>query len=336
MDSNPPFLADYNPAGRIVFAITPNKNFFDMFDWIIKATGKKMPCMLVSMYYLQGKRGSDNLKHIRDMCDRLFVDSGVFSLRAKVYKDFDVSFHKKYWQLSEAERQLMIDAGTQHVKMFDSFAQQYAEFLSTYGNMLDIAIDLDVEQFLGYPKAEEYYKLLTRYFPTEKIMRVWHSPRGWQGWQEWCESGSYEWLAMEGGWEHDRDTKMYTRFVDYAQKFGIKVHVLAVTTHSFFRDVPFDTCDSSTYTVGGRWARLLMPNGKDILVGKQYKARYDNHYDNLTPEAQAACCEIMHYLGFTVEELSEDHNKRCLFNILVFLMYYDKPAIRTTSEVILF
>lgn len=324
MNIKPPFLQGYNPAGRIVFALTPGKAFLDMFDAVIEMTGRPLDNMLVSMYYLAGKRGPENLAKIRSMCRCLFVDSGVFSLRAKVYKDFDVSFHKKYWQLSEPERQAMVDVGLRQVDMFDEFAQQYAEFLSANASIIDVAIDLDVEQFLGYPKAEEYYQLLSQHLPPEKMMRVWHSPRQWKGWQEWCTQG-HSWLAMEGGWEHDRDPTMYNRFIDLAHENGIKVHILAVTTFAAFRDIAFDTCDSSTYTVGGRWARLIMPNGRDILVGQNYKAKYDNHFDNLTPPEQDYCRGVMANLGFTVEELAEDHNARCLFNILVFSAYYDKP-----------
>jgi len=290
----------------------------------------------VSMFYLRGKNGSEAFARIRNLCDTLFVDSGVFSLRAKVYKGFGVSFHTKYWKLSQEEKDLMIAEGHKNLELFDAFAEEYSVFLKKHSVDIDVAIDLDVEQFLDYPKAEEYYELLAQSIPAEKLMRVWHSPREWKGWKEWCDSGKYTWLAMEGGWEHDRDIQMYNRFTNYAHIHNIKVHVLAVTTNTFFRDVCFDTCDSSTYTVGGRWARLLMPNGKDILIGKRYKAHYPNHFDNLTKVEQDRCRELMAYFGFTPEELAESHDKRCLFNILMFLLFYDKPATRTTGEIALF
>ena len=190
---------------------------------------------------------------------------------------------------------------------------------------------------MGLDVAELYYTKLLEVAPVSKIMRVWHSHgRDWKDWQEWCSSGQYSWLALEGPDQHNREVDMYNRFIDYAHRYNIKVHILAVTTLQFMGQVILDTCDSSTYTVGGRFARLLMPSGRDILIGKRYKAYYKNHFDNLSKVEQDGAAEIMTYLGFTPDELSDSHNKRCLFNILVFLMYYDKECARMASKVALF
>lgn len=337
MNPNPPFLKSFNPAGRIVFALTPNKQFLEMFEEVIDLIGQKIGNLLVSMYYLENKSGPARLLRIRNMCDRLFIDSGVFSFRSRFLKEMGISIRVAYWKLSMEEKQQLLEMGNMHKEEFDDFAQRYAEFLRVYDNLFDIAVDLDVDQFLGLSVAEEYYQLLCERTNSQKIMRVWHSfGRNWDDWVEWCKSKKYAWLALEGPDQHNRDTKLYRRLISVAHQYGVNVHVLAVTTPSFLACTPVDTCDSSTYTVGGRWARLLMPNGVDVLMGNSYKAYYKQHYDNLPRDQREYTDDVVHYLGFTVDELRESHIHRCMFNVLVLLVYYDVPASEKSVDHMLF
>jgi len=326
MIDNPPFLEDYNPAGRLVFALTPGRTFLELFGHIKKITGRRVPALLVSMFYLRGKGGSEKLGKIRGLCDRLIVDSGIFSLRSQILKAQGVSIRVAHWKLGSAAQQQLISICQDNMTMFDQFAEEYGTFLSVNDDLLDTAIDLDVEQMLGIDKANDYYRDLSTCINPRKLMRVWHAfKRTWHDWSDWCESGDFDWLAMEGPDQHNRDVGMYTRFINKAHQHSVKVHILATTTLSFLSKVPMDSCDSSTYTVGGRWARLIMPGGRDVLVGEKYKADYGNNYSNLPLVEQKEVQEVFRYFGFTLEELSTSHEARCLFNALVFLLYYDKP-----------
>lgn len=337
MNKNAPFLKDYNPAGRVVFALTPAKVFIDMFTQIMEITGRKLPALLVSMHYLQGEGGGVKLQILRDLCEHLMVDSGVFSLRSQVFKDQDISIRIAHWKLDPAAQARLIEICKEKEEMFDSFAQDYAVFLERNASSIDVAIDLDVEQMLGMDKAEEYYILLKQHIEQYKLMRVWHAfLRTWQDWVDWCESGEHAWLAMEGPDQHNRDPSLYSRFIVKAHECNVKVHILATTTLKFLSQVPMDTCDSSTYTVGGRWARLIIPNGDSILVGENYKQEYGNHYRNLAKAEQARILEIFEYFGFTLDELSESHMARCLFNAFVFLHHFDKPMPVVTNTQVLF
>ena len=331
------FLKDYNPAGRLVFAVVPGRSFLEMFEHIVEVTGRKIPNILVSMFYLRGSSGGEKLRRVRAMCDRLFIDSGVFSFRSKILSEEGMFFKAAYWTLSEDAKNKILEAGLRNKSYFDDFADEYRRFLITYGDVIDVAIDLDVDQFLGLPIAEQYYQSMLEVFPAEKIMRVWHSHgRDWGEWKEWCSSGKYKWLSLEGPDQHKRNVDMYNRFIDYAHQYGIKVHVLAVTTLQFMFQVALDTCDSSTYTVGGRYARLIMPDGRNILIGKGYKAIYENSFDRLPPSEREKVVKMMKYFGLTPEELTDDHMARCLFNTLVFLVFYDKELRLQASTTTLF
>lgn len=337
MNQNPPFLKDFNPAGRIVFATTPSKHYINMFEEIIKLTGRKLSNVLVSMFYLRGDKGPEKLQRVRNLCDRFFVDSGVFSFRSQFLKEMGISIRVAYWKLPMEEKERLWAMGKKYRSEFDAFAEEYARFLDRHKDSIDVAIDLDVEQFLGLDVAEQYYQQLQESLDSSKIMRVWHGyGRDIKDWEAWCSSGAYKWLALEGPDQHNREVDFYRKFIRIAHKYGVNVHVLAVTTLSFLNLVATDTCDSSTYTVGGRWARLIMPDGRDVLVGTSYKKYYGNHYDNLPKDWKDYADSVFDYFGFSVEELQESHYLRCMFNVLVFLMYYDKPAVEAPVSIELF
>lgn len=327
MDDSPPFLKDYDPAGRIAFAIENSRAFIGTFESVIAITRRKLDNLLISMMYIRGKHQRRGFDQIRGLCSRLFVDSGVFSLRSKLMNDAGIHHRAAFWSLDNESKQKILDVGLENKSLFDAFTEEYCEFLREYQDRIDVVIDLDVDQFLGLDTAEDYYQKLLQVCPREKIMRVWHSySRDWEDWKEWCESGQYTWLSVEGPDQHKRSVEMYNKFIDYAHQYGISVHILSVTTQQFMQQVRLDTCDSSSYRSGGRWAQLILPSGSHVSVGKRSKRLDPSSFYSFSEREKEEFEQLAKYMGFSVDILLEDWYARYLFNVLVYLVFFDKKV----------
>lgn len=303
-------------ANRVIFALSFNAARMEAtyFPSAIKNA-------LISFFYVykENQRTYDaNLKlvkRIRQKSSVLFVDSGVFTMKNKMA---GLSVSGKLGLKSKTEMDAMIAMMAKKKKYFVTFAKAYARFLRDYDNLFDWAFDLDVDQFLGVETADAFYQYLKKRAKSpRKIVRIWHSTRTFDDWKAWCDSGDYDYLAVEGGGSHSRDFDFYRRFVRYAHKKGIKVHILAATDPKLMTYVPFDTGDSSSWMIGSRYAKVYTPLGL-IGFGDEVGA---GHWDHLTKEEKKTIMTWAKTHGheFTPETLKRSWAARELLNIEYFL-----------------
>ena len=271
-------------AGRLIFALSFNKSRLESTFF-----GQPIKHALVSYYYLRRSTVHSTqvalkvLKRIRKQVKTLFIDSGVFTLKVK-YMGVSVAGKlgsEPQDKLAESNAKIR----EEHLPVFARFALGYSQWLRKNEDLYDWAFDLDVDQFLGIKTADVFYRTLCASVKNpDKIIRVWHASRKFDDWVEWCESGRYKYLAIEGGMSHGRNIDFYRRFVEKAHKHRVKVHVLAATDPSLMQNVPFDSCDSSSWMIGSRFGQVMTPfamvsfghtkspaSGWNLLSGRQKK-----------------------------------------------------------------
>ncbi len=219
----------------------------------------------------------------RQMAPRslIYMDSGVFSL----YKQLNMPKYggRPYDIPAPVLQQLRRDSLARK-KEFVRYTLDYIEFLNHYDKEIGYAFEMDVDIFAGVKLADDLYSLMRKRMRSrEKIIRVWHHTRTFDDWTHWCDEQP-QYLAVEGANTHGRDTEFYQPFIEYAHKRGVKVHVLALTTPHFMSQVACDTADSSSWTQGGRYGNILLPDGRPISFGRKGGKR---SWRNLSPAAQA-------------------------------------------------
>ncbi len=322
-------MKDFNAAGRVIFALSfsPSR---------LKSTFFPTPVenVLISYYYIQSenkeryKVQTQLVADVRKKAKKVFIDSGIFTLKTKYVKGFSVS--GSFLVMPKDQVNKFRHEATKNIKMFDRFARRYTKWLTKFDRLYDWAFDLDVDEFLGKDIADRYYQILKETIPNpRKIIRVWHGlDRTWDDWVRWCESGEHDYLAVEGGGSHSMDYDFYRRMIAKAHEHGIKVHVLAATSADFMKNVPCDTADSSSWMTGSRYGYIYTPYGK-ISFGKK-TAPSMNHWDTLPKEHKAKIMEWLHTAGVAhrISEFKHYWEPRELANIAYFL-WADKPFERT-------
>lgn len=308
-------------AGRVVFALSFNASRLrsTFFPSAIKT-------VLVTYYYIRAKskRGTITknrlMKQVREHADTVFIDSGVFSLKVR-FMQAHVLSRITSLPIEEIERRqkLCLD----NYVYFERFAKNYAIWLAKNDKMYDWAFDLDVDEFLGLDVAENFYKMLKKNVPNpKKILRVWHSIyRTYEDWCKWCESGEYEYLALEGPAPHRWNPDFYRRLVDKAHKHEIKVHVLACTEPNFFRLVSFDTGDSSSWMVGSRYGYIYTPYGTVSYANKSGSSSSMPNYTTVPTERKEKIIRWMRKNGLDYEwgDMAKSWEAREFINIQFFL-----------------
>ena len=92
----------------------------------------------------------------------------------------------------------------------------------------------------------------------------------------------------------------------------VKVHTFGMTSVSLLRQYPITSCDSTSWALTGAMGNIAMDVGI-IAVSSQQK-NDPNYYLYLPKEAREAFEKSILDLGFNIEELAEDANKRAIFN----------------------
>lgn len=311
---------DYTPAQRIVFALSISRTR-------LKSTfeGSGITTGLASYWYL--RKPSDQghkevikmLTGVRKQCTKMFIDSGIFTMKSQVLK---VSVAQSLGAMPKAQIAELAKKGKERLPEFVQFARDYAKWLNAHDDLYDWAFDLDVDQFLGLEIAERFWDMLmNKLKKPEKIVRIWHSTRTFAEWEEWCKKGTNPYLAVEGGGSHKQNPDFYRPYVDVAHKYGKKVHVLAATNPEFMKLVPVDTADSSTWTSGSRFAVLYTPYGAVSFATR--KSSSANYYQ-MDPKTRKLVDNWVDSLGLDHKRLPTSWEVREAAIIKYFLLM-DKP-----------
>lgn len=208
---------------------------------------RKLHYNLMSYYYIQ-KKNLENAIRIRDNSELVIIDSGAHSFQ----------FGKKVnWV---------------------EYTQQYAEFIKEFDRPNVVGyFEMDIENIIGYDKVLELRKILES--ASDKIIPVWHPPRGIEDYEKMCQKYAGKVIAIGGFRGTDIKDNQFLMFLKVAKKYNCKVHCLGMTRTKVLDKVPFDYTDSSTWLQQVNFGNVYfgkgkLPKAKGDEKQKQYKFNY--------------------------------------------------------------
>ena len=196
-----------------------------MIDAILQ-TEKKLLYNLMSYYYIKGDMGGV-VERIRDVSESILIDSGAHSFQ----------FGKKV--------------------NWEEYTKKYAEFIKSFDRDNVIGyFEMDIENIIGYDNVKELRKILEKV--SDKIIPVWHPPRGIQDFKDMCEQYAGKIIAIGGFKGTDIKDEQYLMFIKYAKKYGCRIHCLGMTRADLLDRIPFDYTDSSSWITSANLGRRYL------------------------------------------------------------------------------
>lgn len=186
---------------------------------------------------------------------RVMIDSGVHTFLKK-----EDEYRKKsldYWE---------------------KYLLEYVEFARNNRDNVFAIIELDLVDFVGIDKIEEWRE--TYFRPLEEdgiqVMYVWHETEGQARWEEMCKKYSYIAFSLQGDRAPDMNTCI--KMVNIAKKYGTRVHGLAATGMDAMQKIPFYTVDSTTWLVGTQFGEVNFFDGRTMkrLKKDKWKRQFKN------------------------------------------------------------
>lgn len=179
--------------------------------------------------------------------DKHILDSGAFSAindKTGKYKNFD----------------------------WDNYVKKYISFIKYTRQKL--FFELDIDCIVGLKKVEDYRKKIADETGIMPIV-CWHGNRG----KEYFEmmSKTYPYVALGTTRASVAGIKMRNKpmilkwFIDTAHKGGAKIHGLGFTSTPWLKLLKFDSVDSTTWNVGGKFGNLVVFD-KNNFPTQRYKA----------------------------------------------------------------
>lgn len=210
-------------------------------------SGVKMHYNLMSFYYIK-KNNYEYVKKIRDNSEAILIDSGAHSFQ----------FGKKVDWLE--------------------YTQRYAEFIKDFDRPNVIGyFEMDIENIIGYDKVKDLRRTLEN--ASEKIIPVWHPPRGMQDFKDMCAQYAGKIIAIGGFRGTDIKDEQFLMFLKYAKKYNCKVHCLGMTRTKVLDKVPFDYTDSSSWKMNAIYGKVFW-DGAKLPKAKNAKERTDQRVLN--------------------------------------------------------
>ena len=87
----------------------------------------------------------------------MFIDSGVYSLQAKLGTGLTATGARAFAELSASERKIIRDRLSHIEGTIAELVEWYAKFLKAADGLWDYAIEMDVDNFLGVEYSDKYY-----------------------------------------------------------------------------------------------------------------------------------------------------------------------------------
>ena len=156
---------------------------------------------------------------------------------------------------------------------YDQFLDEYIKFVKEYRTVIKAYVELDIENIVGFDLVKKWTTKLTREIGEPPIV-VWHRERGVDYWEYMCKHYPYIGFSgfvtiPQGGAE--LPDKYLPIFLKIAQNNNCKVHGFGYTRFSnLFLMRGFYSIDSTSWTAGGRFNRLL---GNNIKIKSELPAQ---------------------------------------------------------------
>lgn len=142
---------------------------------------------------------------------------------------------------------------------WDSYVKKYIEFIKHTNQKL--FFELDIDCVVGLKKVEYYRKQIEDAIGIAPIV-CWHSNRGADYWIKCCEEYPYVALgtttASGAGKKIRANPKILHWFINHAHKNNAKIHGLGFTSTPWLKELKFDSVDSTTWNVGGKFGNVVV------------------------------------------------------------------------------
>lgn len=189
--------------------------------------------ILESFYYLQNNTTFPNL--IKDFGSFL-LDSGAFTFMSNSTTAVD----------------------------FDKYVEDYAAFINKWG--VERFFELDIDSVVGLKEVERLRFKLEQ-MTGKKPIPVWHRTRGKDYFLKMCDN--YPYVAIGGivtkEIERAKYEKLFPWFISTAHQNGSKIHGLGYTNLENMKRFRFDSVDSTTWKMCGRFGQLMQYDRGTII-----------------------------------------------------------------------
>lgn len=154
---------------------------------------------------------------------------------------------------------------------WDEYVKKYIAFIKQTNQKL--FFELDIDCVVGLPKVEYYRKQIEDAIGLPPIV-CWHANRGADYWIKCCEEYPYVALgttsASNAGKKIRSNPKILHWFINHAHKNNAKIHGLGFTSTPWLKELKFDSVDSTTWNVGGKFGNVVVFD-KDGFPTQRYK-----------------------------------------------------------------
>ena len=155
---------------------------------------------------------------------------------------------------------------------WDTYTEQYAEYINRY--RVNLFFELDIDSIVGLQEVERLRKKLERLTGKQPIP-VWHINRGKDYFlNQMC--GEYPYVALggivgakKGGAQYEQYQAAFPWFIREAHKRGVKIHGLGFTSLTMLRTYHFDSVDSTAWLYGNRAGYLYQFDPRTGNMGKR-------------------------------------------------------------------
>jgi len=154
-----------------------------------------------------------------------------------------------------------INDKTGKYKNFDwnEYCKKYIAFINHTKQKL--FFELDIDCVVGLQKVEYFRKMIEDGTGIAPIP-CWHSNRGADYFIKCCEEYPYVALgtttANSDGKKIRNNPKVLHWFIEQAHKNNAKIHGLGFTSTPWLKELKFDSVDSTTWNVGGKFGNVVL------------------------------------------------------------------------------
>ena len=281
-------------------------------------------------------------------CDNHIIESSS----DRLYSYYNDKRAIELWNTSNPKGKLFIDSGafsawTKGAKIdvdeYIKYINDRSDFVSLYGQIDAIGGEIsrratrDEQQEAARKTWENYLYMYPKMNKPEGLLYTFHIEEDYSFLEnalEWKDVNGkqLEYMALGGMVGKPRPLKL--QFIEKCfsiiHKSGnpnIKVHAFGMTSLKILETYPFFSADSTSWIMTGSMGGIMTRKGTVALSENRNKEM--EHFTHLSSENQAEFEKIVLEYGFTLKELSEESNKRIIFNAKYMKKWSDEYELKS-------
>lgn len=175
----------------------------------------------------------------------------------------------------------------------EAYFKSYVKFLVEYQDTFDYFVELDIQELIGMETVLRWRKELKTIGLAKKMIPVYHFCEPMSHFEKIVAEAESRYIGIEGLTRRSKN-RNHLYFVKKAYEAGCKIHGFAFTKQDLLVEIPFYSCDSSSWTAPIRYgttvffdkARGRLINGQidDAESFLQHRISAKVHKRNRCPE----------------------------------------------------